>query len=511
MGRGGAETAESKQMCGSSSDVAGCLPFQFASASSASPRRILLLPGNQTPSRARRAADRATNLGLIPRPARCSVEPSARWLLGPRTCHGPKGYTRAGSRRDNVMHKACGDWRPQQRPAHLPLPLRKEMEMFGTRTRLVIWGMAVVLLAVETRSQDGPPPGLPPGYSTPPRITSAQELWDNAHSLRLLNPPPPPPTAPPPSNAAYWWFTTFLGSKDPEIRDAAAEIVAKSKRAFGVGEVLQYLGPENPPNVRMAALRWTIGGWHFSKDHVMEVWWDPNDREQKEQRDRELKAAGEAFNELFKADVTPPFAAEVLLAMGGEQFPIAKSLQPLVARRLLAVHSGCMARSGNVEGPMCAALRGMDPTIVAREAAAWYRIEPSARMRRDMLTFIRFEDMKALKPLYEVGTKDWDTDNANLAKEQLELLRSTRGPAGRDSGASPRFPGAGMYGPMPPPLPRTPTPSPEAGTKPSRSSSVQWGQRSKRGTERSLTDAARTPVFVEQPGAIGPAGRDDPR
>ena len=85
--------------------------------------------------------------------------------------------------------------------------------------------------------------------------------------------------------------------------------------------------------------------------------------------------------------------------------------------------------------------------IVVREAAAWYRIEPSARMRRDMLTFIRFEDMQALKPLYEVGVKDWDTDNANLAKEQLELLRSTRGSAGGGGTPSSRRGKPNLWGP----------------------------------------------------------------
>jgi len=276
--------------------------------------------------------------------------------------------------------------------------------------------------------------------------SSAKELWDKARAMRLLDPPPAPITAPPPSNAAYWWIVTYLGSKDPEIRDAAAEIVAKSKRGFAVDAVLRYLSPENPTNVRMAALKWTILGRRFRKDHVRDYGGVP-----KEQRDRELSAAGEAFNELFKADVTPPFTAEVLLAMRGGEFQIAKSLQPAVARRLFAVWSNHMARSAERDTPMFAALEGMEPAIVAREAAAWYRIEPTARMRRNMLTFIRFDDMKALRPLYEVGTKDWDEDNASLAKEQLELLRSMRGAA--DGGGAPTTRGV----PVPPiPFPRVP-------------------------------------------------------
>ena len=315
-----------------------------------------------------------------------------------------------------------------------------------TRTYLVIGSMAVVLFAARTMSQDALPPFPASSPSTPPRVTSAKELWDKARSLKLRSPPPRPLTAPPPSNEAYWWIVTYLGSKDPEIRDAAAAIVAKSKRAFGVEAVLQYLAPENPTNVRMAALRWTIVAWRFRKDHWMDLRRIPT-----EQRDRELKAAGEAFNELFKADVTPPFAAEVLLSMRGGEFPIAKSLQPLVTRRLLATWSGYMARSAERDIPFLGPVKDMEPAIVVRDAAAWYRIEPSARMRRDMLTFIRFEDMQALKPLYEVGVKDWDTDNANLAKEQLELLRSTRGSAGGGGTPSSRRGKPNLWGPLPPP------------------------------------------------------------
>jgi len=126
--------------------------------------------------------------------------------------------------------------------------------MCRVRTILLIWAMAMVLLAVETNSQDGPLPGIVSSRSAPPRISSAKELWDKARAMRLLDPPPAPITAPPPSNAAYWWIVTYLGSKDPEIRDAAAEIVAKSKRGFAVDAVLRYLSPENPKFPRNSAI-----------------------------------------------------------------------------------------------------------------------------------------------------------------------------------------------------------------------------------------------------------------
>jgi len=325
--------------------------------------------------------------------------------------------------------------------------------MFRTRTHLVIASMAIVLFVLTTMSQDGLLPAGPFGPSTPPGAASAKELWDKAGSLRLFSPPPPPVTAPPPSNAAWCWIVAYLGSKDPELRDAAAEIVATSKRPFGVEAVLQYLPPGNPTNVRMAALKWTILGFRFRKDHWMDL-----RRVSKEERGRELKAAGEVFNELFKADVAPPFTAEVVAAMRGGEFQIAKSLQPLIARRLLAVYSGYVARSGQsdirtfADIRMFGVLEGMEPTIVAREAAAWYRIEPSARMRRDMLTYMRSKDMKALKPLYEVAAKDWDTDNANLAKKQPERLRSTHGSAGGGGTPTTRRGKPSLLGPLLPPM-----------------------------------------------------------
>lgn len=108
----------------------------------------------------------------------------------------------------------------------------------------------------------------PPPVEAVPDLSAADikvpaDLRKAAIAYELDKSPPAPTCAPPPQKR-YLWIADFLGSKDAALRDAAADIVATSRKPFDAAVVMPYFDGQYPLHVRMAAAVWAGNAYRIT-------------------------------------------------------------------------------------------------------------------------------------------------------------------------------------------------------------------------------------------------------
>ena len=224
------------------------------------------------------------------------------------------------------------------------------------------------------------------------------------------------------------FMVEYLGSKDPELQNAAADILAQNMLCFQPirGSLfVPYLGAEFPANVRIVALAYSLWGKTGQSEH----------RPQTDERFDTMKEMwGQVLNSLAQQEGLSDASWSALIISqdsAGEPGQVLGLLtdgnKPFVADRLALLIKGTDG-SRMLSGVM-SSLNYLGLDVAVPSLVKWYKQEsdPSARLAAlnhlGLLNGSRLthqERQAQLLPLLQLATADADPEIAAKAKELMK-------------------------------------------------------------------------------------------
>lgn len=223
------------------------------------------------------------------------------------------------------------------------------------------------------------------------------------------------------------FIVPYLGSENPELRDAAVDILAQLmtiRRHIRSSAFTKYLSRDYPLNVRVVALAHSLYGFLGTGERVPRDW--PANME---------AAWSETLNDIAESPAAPPHFDVLAFAMIFRRSCVAlikPENQPVMMRRLLAFVSDGTRREQETAMRLISRFPA-DASV--DEMLAWYQEEQDASTRAvcvdhvashsRSLTHIHGEaesdaKLKALMRFLEVAAQDADPKIAERAKAALE-------------------------------------------------------------------------------------------
>lgn len=272
-----------------------------------------------------------------------------------------------------------------------------------------------------------------------PKYTSAAELREAAKPLLI----PVPPTKDQSASFAKpdWEFAVdYLGSSDPEMREAAVELLTKNMansipHKIRASKFSEYLAPTFPPTVRMAALTYSFfgarAGSPASRTHGTQAQSEPH--QQTDERFAAMKEVWrQALNALVKEEGISGDAWYALISAmsnaGGSEEVVklfSDDNKPVFSDRLPYLFKGPEGRASTV----MSALNSMGLDLAVPSLVKWYKREQDRSARLAALSHMGLLNGSAithqarqvqLMPFLQLAANDADTEIATKAKELMK-------------------------------------------------------------------------------------------
>lgn len=263
--------------------------------------------------------------------------------------------------------------------------------------------------------------------------TSKHPVYKTADELReacapLLKPIDPPHTRVQQYDDYMLFIVPYLGSKDADLCQAAADILAqlmKARRHIRASAFKEYLSRDHPTNVRVVALAHSLYGFVAEGEQSSYA-----------KRRAEMEAAWtETLNDIAESPVTPlNFDVLVLpLVVRADCLALIKpENRAIMIRRLLALLPD-NADDGRDRVMRLVFRFPLEGSV--SEMIDWYRAQPDAASRAaftdrvlslsSSLSIVHakpssIDKLRSLKPILELAAQDPDPEIAKRAKDALE-------------------------------------------------------------------------------------------
>lgn len=264
--------------------------------------------------------------------------------------------------------------------------------------------------------QATPPKGVP-GASTAPALAhktpaalrkATQAVLKKVLGIRSTSGPSDDATA-------FLFLLPYLDSSSDALRDEAAKLIAELPYAMRASAFTKYLSEEYPVNVRMAALYRSLLCRLSDEERLQEKAFLP-------EFEKQMRPVwSKLINEQVGGQITPPYFTEVIVALACtgtiRTELIQAEKQGIIARRILHILPDAKDKQDYHLWRVLISLEA-----VPRELVAWYQVESDPKARRLLLHRMRKFDWSRrntrtrFQPVLDVAKKDWDPENAKLAK-----------------------------------------------------------------------------------------------
>ncbi len=260
-----------------------------------------------------------------------------------------------------------------------------------------------------TRPKGAPAPAPALAHKTPAALRKATEaLSKKILAARSTYGPSEDPNA-------LLFLLPYLDSSSDALRDEAAKLIVELPLAMRASAFTKYLSEKYPVNVRMAALYRSLLCRLSRAELVQEKPFLPGFEK------RMGPVWSKLINELAGGDITPPYFTEVMVALACtgtiRTELIQAEKQGIIARRILRVLPDAKDKQDYHLWRVLISLEA-----APRELVAWYQVESDPKTRRVLLSKMRKFDWSRrntrirFQPVLDVAKKDWDPQNAKLAK-----------------------------------------------------------------------------------------------
>ncbi len=210
----------------------------------------------------------------------------------------------------------------------------------------------------------------------------------------------------------FLFLLQYLDSGTDALRDEAIKLIVELPHAIRASAFTKYLSEKYPVNVRMAALYRSLLCRLSRAELLQEKPFAPAFRK------RMAPVWSKHINELVAGDITPPYFMEVMVTLHHTDWRelIKPEKQSIIARRILRVLRDAKDEKSDLWNVLFAL------EAAPRELVAWYQVESDPKTRRALLTKMRIFDWSQRKtrvrfqPVLDVAKKDWERENAKLAK-----------------------------------------------------------------------------------------------
>jgi len=297
------------------------------------------------------------------------------------------------------------------------------------RYRIGMAFLAVALMSFVGASR-GKAPEERPIYKTPQELREAcwrflaseEELWEKARAEDPRLPEHPPKVVKPPDlgdTGKRDFILGYLDSEDPEMRDAALDILVelwRLRRYIRASAFDRYLDRQYPIGVRVIALAYTWRG-RRGEDEVLIP--------RRDRLEQNWDVWAEVWNDIVEYPVSPPYLG--VLCESTESGPWEELAEltkpenrPVMVERLLSAASSSDVASDR-KHLIRTALRFPDDIVVG-ELLKWYARTASVGARAALLKELRtarYWKRAWFGPVLELASKDWDLELAEKARTLL--------------------------------------------------------------------------------------------
>lgn len=229
------------------------------------------------------------------------------------------------------------------------------------------------------------------------------------------------------TDAERQFLVAYLGAEDPELRDAAADILGKLlyyRRGIRAFPFEKYLSDDYPMNVRVIALAYCIHNWRGGR--FQESW------------DKNKARWSHLLNEIAEQREAPPHLLALIVGIGPNDAErrialLKEQNKPIMLQRFLGLLTvGDDKVKGNREAQykreMLWVIWAFPKEMVLTESLTWYKQEKSADARRALVDFVAWRTgsdhqlASQFKPLFELAAKDEDKGISETAKARLARI-----------------------------------------------------------------------------------------
>jgi hypothetical protein len=283
------------------------------------------------------------------------------------------------------------------------------------------------------------------------KFTTRDELWEFAEPMikPFVGMPSVDPLSADP-DIKRLVIVNYLGSSDPNMQDAAVEIMAKLMilhHPTRASVFRKYLSKDYPISVRLIALCYRMQGawsdreyWHMTGDERVEFWKLPIEKQKeiekqkKEEKDQKIKEEHEQWGMILNEIIESKEPPKHIILLGicipcDKKFKeiIKPENQPLLVKWLYQSGSALPEDKFRIFGMITFVF---DSRTVSKALLDWFPTEKNSDIRAYVigrlgnLSKVPGFQNEDLKPVFELAAKDEDEKIAEKANEILKKLNN---------------------------------------------------------------------------------------